>query len=308
MAETISVGAAVGSGFGLIRRKPLAVLAWSLVVTLALGVVVVAYVNFITNMMALPTTQGAGAQLSPSQSSAVIGAMLMGEGMIFLAFMVLVLGQTIVTTAVWRAVLHPEQGRWAYLRVGMAELFVFAIKIAVGFMANLVMFPLMPFMIVVGVLLAMHQYVAAIIVGVLAIIVLVVALIYIQLRFVLLGPMIVDDGKFHFLEAWRLSRGKVGSLFLTGLSVFGILLAAEVLLEVLAAGSGAAVLYLAAGGFDKLQALFQQPPAVIAGKLWPLGVIWMLGAFLCVGPLSAIMIAPWAKAYRDLAPTPTAVG
>jgi hypothetical protein len=312
VAVVISVGAAVGAGFGLIRRKPLAILAWGLILALALGLVIAAYANLLTNMVGFTATQNAGVQPSASQTSAMIGFMLMGQGEIFLAIIALVLVRTIVTTAVWRAVIHPEQGSWAYLRVGMAELFVFLINMAVGFLANLAVLPLMPLLLIVGALLAFHQYVAAVIVGVLAVIAVIVGIIYVELRFALLGPMIVHDDRFHFFDAWRLSRGKVGGLFLIGLCLAGIVVAAEVLAIALTFGAGAAALYLAAGGFNELQGFFQQPPPLIASKLWPLAALWALVAVPAAGALSAILCAPWARVYRDLTtgpatplPTPT---
>jgi hypothetical protein len=178
---------------------------------------------------------------------------------------------------------------------------------AVGFIANFAIFPLMPFIFVVGALVYFHQFVAAVIVGVLAVVAMVVGVIYLQLRFVLLGPMIVDDGRFHFFEAWRLSRGKVGSLFRVGLTLFAIMFVAQVLLEVIALVAGAGSVGLAAGGFDKLHDFWQQGPAAIAGRLWPFAILAALVATPIAGCLAAVLYAPWASAYRDLAPGPTAV-
>lgn len=301
MAGTIWVKAAVGAGFGLIRRRPVAMLAWGAVMTLAFGLVAAAYAWWITNMFAAGAGQRLGAHPSPGQTTALFGVMIAGEGAFFLAIIGMTFLQTIVTTAVWRAVVHPEQGRWAYLRVGMAELFVFLIKVAVQFLANFAMLPLMPFLIIVGVLLGFHQYAAAAVVGVLMIFAIVSAVVYVELRFALLGPMIVDDGEFHFLEAWRLSRGKVGRLLLTGLSLVGVLFAAEAIILVLTFTTGAAVLSLAAGGLDNLQAFFQKGPQWVAGRLWPLVAVWAIAAIPVAGSLSAIMAAPWARAYRDAA-------
>jgi len=300
----ISVGVAAGAGFGLIRRKPLAILAWGLIIALALGLVIAAYASFFANMISLTATQKTGVQLSAAQTSQMFGFMIMGEGGIFLAFIAFAFVRTIVTTAVWRAVVHPEQASWAYLRLGMSELFVFLINIAVGFLANLAVFPLMPLLFLVGALLAFQQYVAAAIVGVLALAALIAAVIYVELRFAMLGPMIVHDDKFHFFDAWRLSRGKVGNLFLIGLCLAGFAVVTEVLVIALTLGSGAAALYLAADGFEKLQGFFQQSPSLIASKLWPLAAFWALIAVPIAGALSAIMFAPWARAYRDLAAAP----
>ena len=62
--------------------------------------------------------------------------------------------------------LHPEKRRWAYLRVGMAELFIGLLLIGVQFAANFLILPLFPLLMLVGALAAFHQIAAAIIVGV----------------------------------------------------------------------------------------------------------------------------------------------
>lgn len=292
----------MGAGFGLVRRKPLAVLAWGLIVTLAFCVVLAAYAAFVLNIINVSTAEKAGGHASASETSAFFGVMLMSQGGIFLAIVVLILLQTIVTTAVWRSVLHPEQDRWAYLRVGMAELFVFLMNIAMGFIANLVAFPLMPFFILVGALIAFHQYVAAIFVGVFSAATAIAAAVYLRLRFALLGPMIADDSKFHFVDAWRLSRGNVGRLFVVGLCLVGIALAAEAAIGGLLFVSGALALGVAAGGFEKLPGFVQHSPQLAASELWPLAALWVVAALPIAGSLSAIMLAPWATAYRHLAP------
>jgi hypothetical protein len=158
-------------------------------------------------------------------------------------------------------------------------------------------------MMVIAALIAFQQFVAAIIVGVLAIIALCVAVIYFELRFSVLGPMIVDDSKFHFTEAWLLTRGHVGNLFLTGLGLGAVAIGAEVVFGLLALVTGAGVLYLAAGGLTPLEGFFENPTPAFAMKLWPLAAIWLVLAVPIGGAMSAIMAAPWAKAYRDLAPS-----
>jgi hypothetical protein len=122
------------------------------------------------------------------------------------------------------------------------------------------------------------------------------------LRFAFVGPMMVDDGKFHLVESWRLSRGKVGSLFLIALSLFGIALAGEMVLLALVFGVGFASLSAIAGGLQNLPAFFQQPPAALMSKLAPFLGVYMAAFIPLSGCLVAIFGAPWASAYRDLKP------
>jgi hypothetical protein len=298
----ISVGEAIGAGFGLIRRKPLAVLAWGFAQALGFGLFMVAYAVVVVSMFGVSAQAGSEAQPTPAEVSRILGPLLLGEGLTFLSILVFAGVRVVVTTAIWRAVLHPERSGWAYLRVGMAELFICLLLIGLQFAANLLMLPLMPLLILIAVLVAFQQFVLAIVVGVLAILALIAAVIYFELRFSILGPMIVDDGKFHFVEAWRLTRGHVGSLLLTGLGLVAVAIGAEVVLGLLALVTGAAVLYLAAGGLAPLEGFFEHPTPAFVVKLWPLAALWAALAVPIGGALSAIMVAPWAQAYRDLAP------
>ena len=64
----------------------------------------------------------------------------------------------------------------------------------------------------------------------LGVLVLIVGLIYVLLRFAFVVPMMVDDGQFHLFDAWSLTKGHVGSLFVIGLCLVRIAIAAELVL------------------------------------------------------------------------------
>jgi hypothetical protein len=128
----------------------------------------------------------------------------------------------------------------------------------------------------------------------------IVALFYLLLRFSLVGPMMVDDGKFHLGESWTLTRGKVGSLFVIGLLLILILLLAEIVVLAVLIAVGSVGLGAAAGGLSHLDVFFQQPPQAMLSKLAPLLVVFAVLWVPLVGCAAAIMGAPWARAYRDL--------
>jgi hypothetical protein len=296
----ISVGAAIGAGFGLIRRKPLTVMVWGLLQVIGLGLFLAAYAGFLLSFIPMAMSQPAqGGQPSSAEVGQFVGGMLMGEGLIFLAAIMLMIFRVVLCAGIWRAVLRPEAGAWAYLRVGRAELFILLLLVGVGFAANIIVLPLLPIMLISGGLAMAHQVAAAIILGVIGLLAMIAAVIYVELRFSLIGPMIVHDGKFHFVDAWRLTRGKVGSLFVVGLGLAAILMAAEFVVIALVAAIGAATLGLAAGGFD---AFFNQPPLVVAEKLAPGLILYVLAAIPISGCGLAVFVAPWARAYLDLSP------
>ncbi|HEX7760598.1 MAG TPA: hypothetical protein VF459_13910 [Caulobacteraceae bacterium] len=294
----ISVGSALGEGFGLIRRRPLSVLAWGgvqLLLTLASwGLYGPVYISFLGRMTAT------GGQ-PPAQDPAFMAQMMQMQGLGLLVGIAGLVVSIVIYCAVFRAVLHPEQNRFAYMRIGAAELFLGVLAIA-GYIAFIValMVVMIPTAIVVGVLAGTHNTAAAVIVGIAVAVAAFVAVIYVGLRFSLVGPMMVQDNAFRLMESWTLTRGRVGSLFAIAVCLILLIMAVEIVLVIVLFAVGAATLGGMAGGFTNTAALFAQGPGPVLAKLAPLlmvlAVLWapVMGAFM------AIMGAPWARAYRDL--------
>lgn len=297
MAE-LSIGAAVGSGFELIRRRPLSVLAW--------GLIRVAFIAGVLALMA-PFYAALFAQVASAARSGVpatpdLSGMMQMQGLSYLISFAGYFITTVLYCAVLRAVLHPDRRRFAYLRIGSAELFLFVIVIgaSIALMVSLLVLCI-PIAIVIALLAATHAAAGAIIVGVLAGVALCIGLIYVALRFSLVAPMVVDDGKFHLFESWTLTKGRTGSLFLLALCLVAIIVAAEVVLGAVFLTLGVGMLGAAAGGVQNLAAFFEQPPRVFLPKLAPLLAIVAILWIPIVVCFMAIMGAPWARVYRDLA-------
>ncbi|HEX4197201.1 MAG TPA: hypothetical protein VHZ26_07145 [Caulobacteraceae bacterium] len=296
MAE-ISIGGAVNEGFSLIRRHPGAVLLWGLTQVVLFAVAIAVYAPFYVAVAAAARSGGGAAALQANPQ------LMQTQSLSYLVNIIQVVISSIVWCAVFRAVLHPEQGRFGFLRLSAPEFFVTILliggNIAVVFALIL---PIIVFAIVIGVLVALHVIWAAVIVGVAAVVALIVALLYFLLRFSMVGPMMVDDGKFHLGESWTLTRGHVGSLFMIGLLLFVLALVAEIVLGIVFVALGVGGLAALAGGLRNVPGLFQEPPQTVLARIGPLfavaAVIWVPFA----GALAAVMAAPWARAYRDLQP------
>jgi hypothetical protein len=299
MAE-ISIAGAVGEGFGLIGRKPVTVMVWGLVrVAFAVGLLAAMAPLFIGVLEQVFIQAEAGPTAAPNP--ALISQVMNMQALSYLLQIASLFLESVLLCAVFRAVLHPERGRFAYLRIGAAEFFLAVLFIA-GAIALVfgILLVMIPFAIIIGILAATHAAVAAAAVGVLAFLSIFVGLIYLGVRFAFVGPMIVDDGKFHLFESWTLTRGHAGRLFLIGLCLVGILFLAELVLGAAVLALGAAGLGVAAGGFNDLPGFFRQPPGVIVSKLAPFLVVYVLAAIPLTGCFLAIVAAPWARAYRDL--------
>jgi hypothetical protein len=205
----------------------------------------------------------------------------------------------VLICGVFRAVLHPEDRRYAYLRIGAAELvlaLLFIVVVVLFFIAVLV--AAIPIGIIAGII-AQGSPAAAIGFGIIAGVLAFAVMIYFGLRLSFITPMMIDDGQFRLGEAWGLTKGRVGSLFLIALLLVVIVLVCEMVLF----GVSVAVLGATVGGFDQLKTFFLQTPRAILERLTPVLVIGGLGwlvLFCCALP---IFYAPWARAYRDLKQT-----
>lgn len=300
MMADISIGAAVGEGFGLIRRKPISVLAWGFcqIAVSALGFAMLGPV-FMASLGQLAAQSHLGAPPSPQ----VLQTMTQAQGLTFLLDVVALLVNAVIACAVFRAVIHPDRPAFAYLRIGAPELFLMVVIFGavIAYMIGLVI-AIILIGIVVGILTFMHAPVLAGLLAAVGGIAAFVLGIWFVLRISLIGPMMVDDGKFHLEDAWRLTRGKTWGLFAIGLLVFLLLMAIYAVVGLLMAAIGIGAMSVIAGGLANAQSFFQQAPGVVISRLAPalavLTVIWIPVA----GGLLAIMGAPWARAYLDLRP------
>ena len=299
----ISIGAAVGAGFGLIARRPLAVLAWGVIPVLlqaaTLALVAPLYISMLGNLAA-----GGGA--TPPTFGPQI---LQFEGALQLFNLLQLAMSAVIYCAVFRAVLFPERSSFAYMRVGAAELFLVVLIIG-GFVAFFIglLVVMIPVGILIGVVAAVTHGTGVALAALLPILMLVlmVGVLILSLRFVFVGPMMVEDGKFHLFESWTMTRGRVGSLFLLALCLLGVLLAAE--LVILIPFVGIAVAAIAAlGGIQPAVALFQESPAAALARLWPFLAAYVVLLIPISGCATAILGAPWARAYKDLAPDASSV-
>jgi len=296
---TISVGAAIGSGFGLIARRPVSVVAWGLLPILVqvavLAIVAPAYLEMFSQLRSGASPVQAMAAPQMSQISGVVQLLNLGQLAI----------SAVIYCAVFRAVLHPEKSSFAYLRAGAEEFFIgvliFGGSIALFVALLVVMIPVVIIAAIIGV--AAHGSAAAtIILFPILFLVIMIALVVVGLRFVFVGPMIVADGKFHLFESWTMTRGHVGSLFLIGLGLFGVFLLFEIVLIAVFIGLGAGAIGML-GGLEAARTAFEQSPQAALMRILPLLAVYLVLMIPVSGCMIAIGGAPWAKAYQDLLPS-----
>jgi hypothetical protein len=201
--------------------------------------------------------------------------------------------------AVARAVLFPERRAWAYMRIGAPEVFLFLLYFCAIIVLVIGMFvTILPIALIAGIGFAAHAPAVGVLAMVLGFLAAFAVLLWLFTRFSLLGAMMVHDGKFHLQDAWVLTRGRFWSLFLLGLLLVVIVMMLEAILAVAAIAIGFGV---AGPALGDLKTFFQRPPAEIVSSLTPALLVVGLLSIPVQGALYAIVVAPWARVYRDIA-------
>ncbi|MEJ2817610.1 MULTISPECIES: hypothetical protein [unclassified Caulobacter] len=313
-----SVSGAATAGFGVIGRAPLAVLAWGLVILVTLvgpmvGLMWTLVPQFIAFIKSMPEPGSAAA--TPGDDPAMLARMmqlqssLMGVNAIGWVGGALVKG--VVVGAVFRAVLQPDQKRWAYLRLGKSELWLALVTLVQG-----ILFMMAYFAVAIGgFILGMIVYLAGaamgdggkLVAGFLIVLVVLAAaglLIWGVLRLSMAGPMSFAEGEFRLFESWAFTRGQSGRLLGMALLMALILIVLEIALYAIV-GGGVVLAVVASGTGEGLTEILDplkgQPPEVWLRASWPLiacgaAVLSVIAAFAM-----ALVGAPWAKAYQELA-------
>lgn len=308
---SFSVTSAATAGFGVIGRAPLAVLAWGLVFLVVLigpmvGLMWGLAPQFIELFKAMPdpasTSSDAADQALVAQMMQLQASMM---GVNLLSWVGGTLVQAVVAGAVFRAVLRPDQKRWAYLRLGKSELWLALVTLVQGVLFMMAYFAV----VLIGFILGMIVYLVGSAAGdagklvaglliVLLVLAAVGALIWGVLRLSMAGPMSFAEGKFLLFESWTFTRGQSGRLLGAAVLLLLILVALELVVYAIV---GVAVFGSWGGIKATVETLQGQPPQAWLHAFWPLAAIATVVLSLLAGFAMALVCAPWAKAYQELA-------
>ena len=314
--STFSTSEALGAGFNLIGRKPLAVLAWGLALLL-LGVAPMAglmalvlpdMINFFQQATANALTHP-GVPPDPATFLPFEARMMMFQPVILLSSVV---SRAVLMGAVFRAVLEPKNDRFAYLRLGTRELWLGLLYLVLSILAAILMVAIIMACAIIGVIVGLTLHASGAAPGwiALAILPLVVAamvvFIAVAVRFSLAPVMTYAENEFRLFESWNLTKGHAWKLF--GLAFLLSLIVGVIAMVVQTVFFGGMFAVVGMSGFDttQLQALLRQPPQVWMQAAAPwLAVAAVVICFLGAG-FMAIFLAPWAVVYQQLTAAPPA--
>lgn len=314
-----SIGTAIGDAFGLIRRRPLSVFVWGLLMVAPSAATLGLMLPMMGEMMGRMADGGRDA----AAHNAAFAEMMQFQTLSWLMNLVQLFVTVVVYTAVMRAVLRPRESGLFSLRLGMDELRVAIVGIAVvmGMYIAMMVLLLVGFAIGFAVWGAGSPMNWLVITGLI-----VTGLLAIWLgmaRVGLIAPASVLYRSFAFPEGWRLASGQTGALF--GMMLLALLLV--VAIEAVVSGIGLAIVMAAgvSGGIDwaALQAHntdvnpFEGLEAMFAAN-WPWFAVGAVVAAMVYGVALTLHIAPFASACRQLAgietppvadePSPVCVG
>ena len=294
-----SIGTAIGEGFGLIRRRPFAVFVWGLLMA---APSVASFALLLPMMGGMIGSMASGATDPQQVHSAMMADMAQIQGLSSLLNLVQLVVMVIVYTAIMRAVVRPRETAFFSLRLGMDELRVAVVGLAliVGIYLAALIFVLLG----VGIGFATwglgEPYnwliIVALCLG------LVLAIWLGAARVSLIAPASVLHRTFAFEQGWKLGRGRAGALFGMMLLIILIVLVAQAMVV----GIGSAVFMVAAGGMDwsRILAAIEEDTVAALTALFNANWPWVTLAGLVVSALHGVIvtlgIAPFASACRQL--------
>lgn len=289
---SFSATEAAFEGFRVVRRRPSIALFWG-----------AAYLFLFLAMFGLGAGQWAqiiAAAEAIEQSADPSPEDLMAVGRMYAEVMawILPLGlivSSILSAAVARSVLRPQQSAWGYLRLGMDELRVLAVTLVVGLIVGLsttalfaVVMTLFGFGVATG---QAVMFLLALILGLAA-----AALgVWLSVKLCLAVPMTIDRGKIVIFDSFKATKGQFWPLL--GMALLAIVMA--LLVSILGSIISSAA-DLATGGMARLSALEGLSTAEVLAQAWPaLLVSSLVNAVLSALQL-AVLYAPFSAAWQAL--------
>ena len=311
IVAAIDIGKTAFAGFGLISRKPLTILGWGIFI-LVVGILpVVALLAAMGPAFAdLMATAKSGDPPTSEQMMPLMSGWYAVNPILWLLGLIV---RVMLAGAIFRAILEPRESRWAYLRLGMGEVMLTLVVICLSILLTVGIMVWTG--VTVGICFALWQasHAAAIGVGIVSCLAMLIGVFWVSLRLSLAAPMSFAEKNFRLFESWKLTRGNAVNLLLVAIILVVMIFVVEavVIAVVMAVGLGAAGVMGGLGGEgmneQAIEAFFRQPPSVWIATLGPWLAVAGVLASIIGAAVMAVVTAPWAEAYRQLRPTPDAV-
>ena len=296
-----SASDAAFEGFRLVRRNPLALVAWALLYAVLSLASLFAMSNAIGPMIEWAEKAEALENASPKPTSAEVMAVFQQFGEVILSLSWLLPVSLVVSAmlmaAVARAVLNPRAGGFGYLRLGMDELRVLVVSVVLGLLLVCVWLVVC---VLIGVLAAIAGASGANwlwLIVVLAGLAGVALIVWLAVRLSLAVPITVAENRFAFFDSFGLTRGRFWPLL-------GMALIAVVMVLVVQLLSSIVTMPLSMMTGQEMWSFGgAEDPEVLRAAL-DISNPWVIASALAEAVIYAltvgVMYAPFAAAYRDI--------
>lgn len=284
-------------GFRLTRRAPLAVLSWAAAYAVFIGLMFLLVGPHFVTVLSVITEMQAQGQTEPSpedverlaQAYGVIIGWAMPLGLLFSA---------VISTAIARSVIRPEDRKFGYLRVGKDELRVLGASLLVSLIMFAVTFA--GFMIVTVATAGAMALPALWLVVVLLSLAIIGLLIWLSVRLSLVVPSTFAEGRIMLKPAFAMTGKKVFWPLLGMAIIAGIM----AMLVGLLGSAVAAPLSLMVGGSEQLVAMQGASVPSLLSALGPMLAVSLLVQAVLSAAQIVIMYAPFSAAYLQLKGAP----
>lgn len=288
---TFSASDAAFEGFRLVRRKPMVILWWSLAY-LAFFLLLIATVgpSFLALMPQLEAISDV-ARPTPEQ----FGPILQTYGLIFLiAVPISIIMSAVLSTAVARAVLAPEDGRFGYMRLGMDEVRVGVVTLALGL---LLLVAYVAAALLIGVLTFVGSLVnggVAILMAIIGVLLVLAALVWIAVRLSLAVPITYAEKRIAIFDSFQTTKGRFWPLL--GMAVIAVMM--TILVSLLGMIIGLPFQLMGGAAFEA--AIQSGETEAVIAALGPMVIVGLLLNLVLSSLQLAVLYAPFSAAYRDL--------
>ena len=280
-------------GFRLTRRAPLAVLSWAAAYAVFIGLMFLLVGPHFVTVLSVITEMQAQGQTEPSpedverlaQAYGVIIGWAMPLGLLFSA---------VISTAIARSVIRPEDRKFGYLRVGKDELRVLGASLLVSLIMFAVTF--VGFMIVTLATAGAMALPALWLVVVLLSLAIIGLLIWLSVRLSLVVPSTFAEGRIMLKPAFAMTGKKVFWPLLGMAIIAGIM----AMLVGLLGSAVAAPLSLMVGGSEQLVAMQGASVPSLLSALGPMLAVSLVVQAVLSAAQIVIMYAPFSAAYLQL--------
>lgn len=289
---SLSATEAAFEGFRVARRSPLAIVWWSGAYLLMFAVV------FLIGGPALVQVMGQAQALETSGDPSMEDIRALGES--YASFVGWIIPPAIIigamlNAAVARAVIRPADSAFGYLRLGMDEVRVFVVSLAVGVLITVVS---MLIFAVIGVLAGAAGATGQTwlwLVIVLASFAGIAAIVWLMVRLSLAIPITVAERRMAILSSWSLTKGYFWPLF--GIAVIAAIMS---IIVSLLGGIVAAPLTLLTGGLNTLSTQEGASLIELIQVGWPALLAWGVVNAVLSALQVAVLYAPFSAAYLQL--------